>query len=600
MGKFKYSIEDYLKVKSAFGCSFSPDGKIVAITSNLTGTQQIYLVSTEGGPLRQLTDYKDSVGIAAFSHTKDEMVFGMSVGGDENTQLYLLDVPTGAVAPLTNKYAHQFRFGSWSRDGKYISYSSNERNGIDFDVYVRDMQSGAVRMVLSIGGSCSPVGFSPRGAFLGVIKTHVFSVNNDLYLVSLADGAVSCVTSHEGNATYGGAAWMPDESKFFLITDEGKEYNGLASYDMRTKKREYILTPNTDVLSAVITRDGAYLAVVAQRETHNETVVYATEAFTPVSSKTLPVGMIGGIRWSPDGRHMLFNFYDDMRNLDIWIWSREDDRAWRIVESPSAIAPDDCVLATAFRYASFDGLEVPAFIYMPRGATGPVPAIINIHGGPEGQYRPGFNGLFQYFVSRGYAVIAPNVRGSTGYGKTYQSLDDVRKRMDSVRDLAALHAYLVARGDIAPDKIALVGGSYGGYMVLAGLAFFPELWAVGVSIVGISNLVTFLENTAGYRRALREAEYGSLAYDREFLESVSPLNYVDAIKAPLFIIHGANDPRVPLSEAEQMHAALAVQGIPSQLLVYQDEGHGIAKLKNRLDAYPKVADFLDAHLRERV
>jgi dipeptidyl aminopeptidase/acylaminoacyl peptidase len=218
--------------------------------------------------------------------------------------------------------------------------------------------------------------------------------------------------------------------------------------------------------------------------------------------------------------------------------------------------------------------------------------VVMIHGGPESQYRPSFSALTQYLVAEGFAVVAPNVRGSTGYGRAYQHLDDVEKRLDSVRDLAGLHDWLGTQPDLDEGRAALYGGSYGGYMTLAGLAFQPELWAAGVDIVGMSNLVTFLENTAPWRRAFREREYGSLEHDREVLEEASPINRVEAMRAPLFIIHGANDPRVPLGEAEQIHAVLTGRGVRSELLVYHDEGHGLAKLENRIDAYPRVAAFL--------
>ena len=222
-----------------------------------------------------------------------------------------------------------------------------------------------------------------------------------------------------------------------------------------------------------------------------------------------------------------------------------------------------------------------------------MPVIVSIHGGPEVQARPIWSAVNVYWVSRGFAVAVPNVRGSTGYGKRYEHLDDRHKRPDSVRDLASLHGWLAASETVDASRVALAGGSYGGYMALAGLAFHPELFAAGVDIVGISSLVTFLENTSVWRRAFREREYGYLATDREFLEQASPITHAGRIRAPLFIVHGANDPRVPLSEAQQLHAELERRGVPSELLVYDDEGHGLQKLKNRLDAYPRVADFLE-------
>jgi dipeptidyl aminopeptidase/acylaminoacyl peptidase len=222
--------------------------------------------------------------------------------------------------------------------------------------------------------------------------------------------------------------------------------------------------------------------------------------------------------------------------------------------------------------------------------------VVSVHGGPEAQERPGFNPIYQYLVAAGYAVVAPNVRGSAGYGTSYLALDDVRKRMDSVRDLVEVGRWVGGRDDLDGDRIALMGGSYGGFMVLAGLTEAPDLWAAGIDIVGIANFVTFLENTGGYRRALREAEYGSLVHDREFLEEISPINKVDRITAPLLVIHGANDPRVPLGEAEQIVARLEELGRTVELMVFHDEGHGIVKLVNRRRAYGRVVEFLQQAL----
>jgi dipeptidyl aminopeptidase/acylaminoacyl peptidase len=244
---------------------------------------------------------------------------------------------------------------------------------------------------------------------------------------------------------------------------------------------------------------------------------------------------------------------------------------------------------------SFDGEEIPVFLFRPEG-DGPFPVVLVVHGGPESQWRPffsvGFGPFIQFLVSRGYAVAAPNVRGSTGYGKRFEHLDDVGLRLDSVRDLAELHAWLAARPEIDGSRAVVYGGSYGGYMVLAALAFRPELWAAGISFVGLSSLVTFLEHTSEYRRAAREREYGSLATDRELLERMSPASRVDSIRAPLFLEHGRNDPRVPVGESEYLHRVLSERGIRCELVIYEDEGHAIEKLANRIDVYERVAAFL--------
>ena len=592
----EYSIRDFLEIKSAFVSSFSPDSASIAVISNLTGADQAYLVSREGGEMRQLTSGKNSVNFAAFSPTKDELIFGMSEGGNENAQLFLLGVPSGDLRQLTGRPECQYRFGGWSRDGRYIAYAANERNGKDFDVFVRDMESGEIRTVFSQGGSCFAGGFSPSGKKLAVMVTHT-PTDNDVHLVDLETGDAEHFTAHEGTALHGSPAWMPDERSFYFITDRDRDFSGLARYDVEGKSWKYVMTPDADVMRLSLARDGSLCAVSVNRESYTEFALYDAVSLAPVPHRDFPHGIISGARFSPDGKFLMFNFSDATRNTDAWIWSREENRFSQVTKSPCAVPRETFVEPQAFTYRSFDGLEISAFIFMPRRAAGPVPAIINIHGGPEAQYCPGFSGMFQYFAYRGYAVVAPNVRGSTGYGKKYLSLDDIGLRMDAVRDVAELRAHLALRGDIVPDKMALMGGSYGGYMTLAGLAFFPDLWAAGVSIVGMSNLVTFLENTAPRRRHLREAEYGSLAKDRELLEKLSPISAVDDIKAPIFFAHGANDPRVPVSEARQMHAALAKRGIEGPLAIYDDEGHGIGNLKNRLDLYPKIADFLDAHLR---
>ncbi|MEX2626540.1 MAG: S9 family peptidase, partial [Ilumatobacteraceae bacterium] len=294
-------------------------------------------------------------------------------------------------------------------------------------------------------------------------------------------------------------------------------------------------------------------------------------------------GVAGGFRFTRDGRYLVFAFSSATVPGDVWRYDTETHELQRLTVSPCAIDPATFVEPELVRFTSFDGLEVPAFVYRPDRTAdrGPAPVVVVVHGGPESQYRPSFTALTQYLVAQGFAVVAPNVRGSTGYGRRYQHLDDVELRLDSVRDLASLHDWLQAQPDLDASRAALYGGSYGGYMTLMGLVMQPERWAAGVDIVGMSNLVTFLENTSAWRRAFREREYGSLEHDRDVLVEASPITHVANLRAPLFIVHGANDPRVPLSEAEQIHAILDERGIRNELLVYADEGHGLSKLPNR-------------------
>ncbi len=309
--------------------------------------------------------------------------------------------------------------------------------------------------------------------------------------------------------------------------------------------------------------------------------------------------MIETLVLSPDGSRLAFGFSSPQTTWDAWLLDTETFESRRLTRSPTGIPKTELVAPTLHRFPSFDGESIPYLVYRPEPDE-PAPVLLEIHGGPEAQRRPMWIPLVQYLVGHGFAVVQPNVRGSTGYGKRFEHLDDGRRRLDTVRDVAALHDLLSADTRFAADQTVLYGGSYGGYMVLACLAFEPERWAGGVAVVPISSLVTFLRNTSEYRRAFREREYGSLEDDLEFLVEASPITHVDRIRAPLLLIHGANDPRVPLGEAEQIHAALGERGIRSELLVYHDEGHGLQKLSNRLDAYPRAVAFMEEILGREI
>jgi dipeptidyl aminopeptidase/acylaminoacyl peptidase len=308
--------------------------------------------------------------------------------------------------------------------------------------------------------------------------------------------------------------------------------------------------------------------------------------------------VIADITWSRDGSKFAITFAPAAQSFDIWVWDGESDTLWQATRSTTGGIPrESFVRPTLVHYPTFDDLEIPAFLYLPEGAQEDLPVVVFVHGGPASQSLPYFNAVVQYLVGRGYGVLAPNVRGSTGYGYTYQSLDDVHLRMDSVADLRHAALWLRERRIADPERIAVMGGSYGGFMVLAAVTTYPDLWAAGVDIVGIANFVTFLENTGPWRRRLRESEYGSLERDRTFLEQISPIRYVDRITAPMFVMHGANDPRVPVGEAEQIVAALRIRGVPVEYMRFEDEGHGLIKRANRLLAYPAIARFLDQHLK---
>ena len=589
-------LRDYLEIRTALPANFSPDGSKVLVLSNLPGTFQLYRVARGGGRLEQVRHFDEPVS-GAYLPTTDEIVVSVDAGGNERHQLYLLRDDGSRLRTLIEVPEAIHRVGGATRDGAMLAYASNGRNGVDFDVYVLPLDGSGpadARCVLEMGGWCQPSGFSPDGRWLAVLRLTDRNADNDLYLVDLEHGEVVHASPHDDEAAFSGPSWLPDSSGFFFSTDCGRDRSAIARYDLSTRSWRYVLERDWDA-SCDIDWPGTRLLVTTNEDGYTRAELLDPLTLTPLGPVPLPDEGVGDFVFSRDGRHLASRFSSSREPGDVWVHDLDTGQVTRLTDSPRGVSPDRMVDPELHRFASFDGEEVPVFVYLPTegDGRGPMPVIVMVHGGPEAQYRPSFNPLAQYFVARGYAVAAPNVRGSTGYGKRYHHLDDVHRRLDSVADLGALHDWLATDGRFDPHRAVLWGGSYGGYMVLAGLAFQPERWAAGVDVVGISSLATFLENTAPWRRASREREYGSLERDIEFLVAASPLTHVDRIRAPLFLVHGANDPRVPVDEARQVHAVLAEKGVRTELVVYPDEGHGLARLDNRLDAYPRAVDFLD-------
>jgi dipeptidyl aminopeptidase/acylaminoacyl peptidase len=592
-----YTIQDFLNIKAASFSGFSPDASKLLISSNLSGTAQLYGLPRTGGELRTITSFDEPVA-GGYMPSSDELIVLKDEGGNERMQIYRMDDDGSNMRPIAYDPEFIHRFGGITRDGRTLAYESNRRNGVDFDVYVHDLETGAERLVFDMGGWCSASGFSPDGKLLAITRLTERSFDNDLYLVDVETGDVHHVCPHEEEAVVGSPAWYPDSTGFFFSTDMERDFVAVARYDLASRKWERAIERDWD-LGVRIDWPGRHVVVSTNEEGYSRLDLHDGRTLAHVRELPLPHRGSAGASFSKDGRYVGMTFMSYAESGDAWLYDSETNDVTRLTDVPKPVASDVFVEPELHRYTSFDGESIPLFLYRPRNVSGDAPVIAYIHGGPEGQYTPLFNGLIQYFVYRGYAVVGPNVRGSTGYGKRYHRLDDKRSRLDSVRDLEALYAWIASTPGLDPDRAALMGGSYGGYMVLAGLAFQPQLWAAGVDIVGISSFVTFLENTAPWRRKFREREYGSLEEDYDFLVEASPITHIDRMRAPLFIIHGTNDPRVPLIEAQQIHAALTEKGVEAELLVYEDEGHGLAKLKNRLDAYPKVADFLDRVLKSR-
>jgi len=514
-------------------------------------------------------------------------------GGSERAQLWLRHLDSGpGLEPLVNDPAYIHTLLDVAADR--VLYATNRRNGVDFDLVLRTVSTGVERVIWDGGGWISAGVLSPDGRYIAIQRESLLAASTELMLADVEAGEVVPITDVEQAGDWRTPRWLG--GALLSASDAGAEFHSVRRYDIAAKSWTILLDADGSDREAWPSPDGTRLALVTTDDGADRLAVYDLDGTTLRGRIEIALPHAGVIsfranepHWSPDSTELGLTFASPVQPSDVYLWT--DGAIERRTVSNAPLATAGLIQPESHRVPTPDGEHVPAYVY--RGGAS---VVLSIHGGPEAASVREWMPMNAAMALAGHTVVVPNVRGSDGYGRRWLSLDDVELRLDSVADLAAVHAWLPSIGaDLS--RAALYGGSYGGYMVLAGLAFQPELWAAGVEIVGISSLVTFLENTSAYRRAYREREYGTLADDREFLEKASPLSRINDVRAPLFVIHGTNDPRVPLSEAQQIVDALRSRNVECELLVYPDEGHGLAKRANRLDAYPRAIEFLTRHLR---
>ncbi len=586
------SIARVLDARGSTRLAFSPDARTLYYVSQITGTAQLWSVPVDGGMPQRLTFECDRVGAYRGSPDGTRVGYGADEGGDERWSLWVMDVDGGRARQVTDRPDRIHHLVGW--DGDALLAFANLRDDRYFDLHSFPVDGGAPRALFRHDGTAFAA--APLSGGRVVVATNRERGDRHHLVLVDPDGSTRRLTPEEPAARHAGAVPFGDDA-LLVRSDRGRDLTGLVRIGT-----DGAFTPLVTLAHDVEDHDAndGRFAYSVNRAGFSEVhlVDKVDRVVDGLPEGALANDLIGdSLALASDGALAVsWERYDSPPSVYV---ARPGEAARLLVPAQMAgLASSELLSTELVSWPTFDGRRIPGFLLQPRGApSGARPTVIQVHGGPEGQARPLWNPLTVALVTAGCNVLLPNIRGSTGYGRAYQSLDDVRLRLDSVRDLDAGAAWLASEGLAPADRIGVMGGSYGGFMTLAAIAFFPDRdWAAAVDIVGVANFITFFERTAPWRRPLRAAEYGSPETDREFLESISPLNHLQQIRAPLMVIHGANDPRVPVQEADQIVNALRSRGESVEYLRYEDEGHGLAKAKNRADAWPKVVAFFSRHL----
>ena len=593
------TIRRYLDIPGAKSPALSPDGGLLAFLSDRTGFPQIWLQPMEGGTAWRAAETPEPVGALAFSPKSRDLVFTLDCGGDERHQLWLIPGADGAPVTLTDDPTVVHVWGAWSPDGTRIAYASNARDRFHMDIHVMEVATRQARCVYRGELFREVMAFFPDGQALLVRDSTRATMDQDLFRLDLATGAYEPFLPHDGKARYVAAKTRKDGNGLYLLTDQGRDFQGIAFLSFADRSLGWVAAPDgQDVEAMALSPDQGRLAYVVNEEGWNRPLVRDLDSGAETAVAGLPPGVIGSVSWRPDGSGLVFPLEGAATPPGIWQYDLAAGAASRLTDAPASDLIDGFVEPAVQRTASFDGLQVPFLLYRPQGEApqGGFPAMIVVHGGPEAQWTPTFRADIQYMLARGIMVVAPNVRGSTGYGRPYHQLDDVGLRMDSVADLRAVRLWLGAQPDVNESRIGVFGRSYGGFMVLAALTEYPELWRLGIEFYGIASFHTLLQTTGPWRRRLRAAEYGDPVADKALLGRISPIHKLHEIRVPLLIAQGLDDPRVPPGESEMIYSGLRGLGRPVDYIRVPHEGHGFARRENRHDVFGAVAAFLDRHL----
>jgi len=598
----QYTIEQFMATTSVTGASFSKDEQRILFSSNESGIFNVYAMPVTGGaPTPMTRSTTDSTYAIGYFYNDDRILFTRDSGGNERNHLYVRELD-GSERDLTPGDKHRAMFAGWRPDGSGFYVATNERDPKFFDLYFYDANNYQRSVVYRNDSGMNVSAISRDGKWLAFDKPNT-TADSDVYLYKVATREMKHITPHQGTASYAAATFDPESKRLLFTTNDGGEFARIASYDLASGQVAQVEKADWDLLGTSYSRNGQHRVSVVNRDGSIDVRV-VDAAGKPVAMPKLPGGEIRQTTFSPSGRLVAFYLNGDRSPNNLYVHDFRANKTTQLTRSLNKeIGPADLVEAEVVRFRSFDGMVIPSIYYKPKGAsaTSKVPAIVYVHGGPGGQTTRGYNAQIQYLVNHGYAVLGINNRGSSGYGKTFFTADDRKHGREPLWDCIEAKTWLASLGYVDPERIAIMGGSYGGYMTLAAMAFRPEAFKVGIDIFGVSNWVRTLESIPPYWEAQRKALYdeiGDPVKDKEFLVATSPLFHASNIRKPLMVIQGANDPRVIKPESDEIVESVRKNGVEVEYVVFPDEGHGFSKKKNQIEASARILAFLDKHLKK--
>lgn len=597
-------VEEVSRMARVGGCSspsFSPDGRRVAFVSDLSGTPQVWTLDLDDGWPDRVTSIEDTVRSVEWSPDGEVLAFTVAPGGGMNQQIYTITPEGFETRRLTAGGLDNNWVGTFHREGRWLSLASNRDDPATMDAWVYDRDAGALRKLVSNPGVGFITDVDHQGQRAVVYRMEDRSDDN-LFLVDLETGAEALLTPHEPPGSFLGGFFTPDGKSLYLASNFERDLRAFSrvrlSADGTPGPIEVLAArDDAELQNLVPSHDGSFIVLLWNVAGRSELAFWDVASATLTPGPELPAEIVGGIDISRDGRRIVFSLSGAAAPSDLWLLDRADDTLRQLTRSPHAgIDLATLVRPELVRYTAHDGLELSGWLYRPPGVKGPAPYVLSFHGGPESQERPRFRADYQALLRRGIGVFAPNVRGSSGFGKRFVNLDNGALRFDGVRDIESTVRHLVDSGLADGERLGLMGGSYGGYMTMAGLAWYPELFAAGANLFGVVNFETFFAHTEPWMAAISKKEYGDPQTQADLLRELSPIHRIDQVQDPTLVLHGANDTNVPVVEAEQVVDHLEKRGIPVRYVLFDDEGHGFRKTENRIQSTVSIVQWFSKYL----